>query len=25
MAFVDANRDDVVAGRKLGVESICAV
>jgi putative transposase len=25
VAFIDANRADVVAGRKLGVESICAV
>ena len=25
MAFIDANRDDVVEGRKLGVEPICAV
>lgn len=25
MAFIDANRDDVVEGRKLGVESICSV
>jgi len=25
VAFIDANRDDVVEGRKLGVEPICAV
>jgi putative transposase len=25
VAFIDANRDDVVEGRKLGVESICSV
>ncbi len=25
MAFIDANRDDVVAGRRLGVEPICSV
>lgn len=25
MAFIDANRDDIVEGRKLGVEPICAV
>ena len=25
MAFIDANRDDVVEGARLGVESICAV
>ena len=25
MAFIDANRDDVVAGRRLGVEPICGV
>ena len=24
MAFIDANRDDVVEGRRLGVEPICA-
>jgi putative transposase len=23
--FIDANRDDVVAGRRLGVELICSV
>ena len=23
--FIDANRDDVVAGRRLGVELICRV
>ena len=25
MAFIEANKDDVVAGRRLGVESICRV
>ena len=25
VAFIDANRDDVVEGRRLGVEPICAV
>ncbi len=25
MAFIEANKDDVVAGRRLGVESICKV
>ena len=25
MAFIDLNRDDIVAGRRLGVESICTV